>query len=111
MMALSKAEKADLHLRYVMMQPTRQKILRVLKASPEPLYIKQIADKISEDPRTVSFHLATLAENGFVEGEYREIERPAPHSSVRGRAAKFYRVTKKVNEVAKRLSLSLPFLE
>ena len=93
----------DLGLLYVLLQPTRQKIVHLLKESKEPMYIKQIADEIGESERNVSFHLLTLAENGLVDGQYREIE-PAHHSEiVKGRAAKFYHLTPKVDEVLKRL--------
>ena len=93
----------DLQLLYVLMQPTRQKIVRELKASKDPLYIQQIASRIGETPRNVSFHLATLADHGFVDGEYREITAPTPNPGL-GRAAKFYRLTPKVDETMKRLS-------
>ena len=91
-------------LLYVLMQPTRQKIIKVLKGTEEPLYIKEIAEKIVESERNTSFHLATLAENGFVEGQYREIVKPTHHSAITGRAAKFYKITPKVDEVIKQLS-------
>ena len=93
------------NLLYVLMQPTRQKIIKLLQLG-EPLYIEQIAEKIGEDRRSVSFHLATLAENGFVEGEYREIER-ATKNPGRGRGAKFYRVTPRVKEVMGKLDAVL----
>lgn len=57
---------------YCLMQPTRQKIIKTLATSKEPMYIKQIAKKIGESPRNTSFHLSELSENGFVDGEYRE---------------------------------------
>lgn len=81
----------DLH---VVTQPTRLKIINVLREAGEPLYIEQIAQRIKGvDRRSVSFHLATLAQYGFVKGEYREIE--ASHS--KGKAAKFYELTEKVD--------------
>lgn len=93
------------NLLYILMQPTRQKIVRLLQTS-EPMYIEQIADKINEDRRVVSFHLATLAENGFVEGEYRLIE-AATKNPGRGRGGKFYKLTPKVAEVTARLNIAL----
>src|SRR5690242_9392746 len=77
---------------YVLMQPTRQKIIKTLreaKSAGKTLYIKEIADRVGEPERNVSFHLATLAENGFVKGEYREISAPTHHSQMTGRAAKY----------------------
>jgi predicted ArsR family transcriptional regulator len=86
---------------YVIMQPTRLKIVKLLRES-KPLYIEQIAEKISEDRRSVSFHLATLAESGFVEGDYEIIQDAKKNPGV-GRAAKFYRLTIKIDDVLKRL--------
>jgi len=68
-----KEDKNDVELMFVIMQPTRQRILKALREAKEPMYIKEIADKTGEDQRIVSFHLATLAEYGLVEGEYQEI--------------------------------------
>ena len=92
---------------YVLMQPTRQKIIKALreaKSAGKTLYIKDIADKVGEPGRNVSFHLARLAENGFVKGEYREILAPTHHSRMTGRAAKFYELTENVDEVAKKVA-------
>ena len=89
------------------MQPTRQRIIQLLKTSEGPLYITEIAKRIEESARNVSFHLTTLAEYGFVRGEYREIEKPDSHSALTGKAAKFYELTDKVEEVTKRLAKSL----
>ena len=98
--------EGDLQLLYVLMQPTRQKIIRALKASKEPMYIQQIADKIGETARNVSFHLATLAEYGFVDGEYREITAPTPNPGL-GKAAKFYRLTSKYDDALRRFAKGL----
>jgi predicted ArsR family transcriptional regulator len=106
-MSQNEMENRELQLVYALMQPTRQKIIKVLRASKEPLYIKQIAAEIGEKERNVSFHLATLAEYGFVEGEYREIEALTHRSRVTGRAAKFYRLTPKVEAVIKKLEAVL----
>ncbi len=100
-------EDADLaKMLYVLVQPTRQKIIKLLRSSKDPLYIEQIADKIGEDRRSVSFHLATLAENGFVEGEYRIIQQ-ATENPGRGRGAKYYRLTKKVEYALGKLNTVL----
>lgn len=87
---------------YVLMQPTRQKIVKLLQ-SGKSLYIEQIADAIKEDRRSVSFHLATLAEHGFVEGDYQLIK-PAEKNPGSGRGGKFYHITPKVDEVLKKLN-------
>jgi len=86
---------------FVLLQPTRWKIINVLKEAREPLYIKEIAEKLGEDWKVVSFHLASLADAGFVEGEFRSIERP---KTSLGRAGKFYKATKKVDDVLSRLN-------
>lgn len=81
---------------YILTQPTRLKIINVLKEAGEPLYIEQIAKRIKGvDRRSVSFHLTTLAQHGFVKGEYREIKAP---NSPTGKAAKYYQLTEKVNQ-------------
>ncbi len=100
-------DDADLaKMLYVLVQPTRQKIIKLLKSNKDALYIEQIADKIGEDRRSVSFHLATLAENGFVDGDYRLIQAPTKNPG-RGRGAKFYKLTPKVDEVLKKLDTVL----
>lgn len=101
------ASDSDLQNLYVLMQPTRQRIVRMLRQHGAPMYVKQIADQLHEDERITSFHLATLAEHGFVEGEYRTIERPIARSAPMSRAAKFYTLTGKVREVTEKLAQSL----
>lgn len=104
MIRMSKKEDVDLQLMYVIMQPTRQRILKALRDAKDPMYIAEIASKIGEEARTVSFHVATLAEYGLVEGEYREIGPHPTHSAVSLKAAKFYRLTPKLDDVMKRLA-------
>lgn len=101
----SEIDKTDLAKLYVLMQPTRQRIIQLLRKNPtNPMYIREIAEKIVESERNTSFHLSTLAEHGFVTGEYREISEPTHHSSVTGRAAKFYSITPKVDEIIKKIA-------
>ena len=92
-----------LRMAYILMHPTRFKIIQALKEAGRPLYIREIADKIGENHRIVSFHLTILAEHGFVEGEYRVIEEPKERSKARGKAGKFYRLTPKVDEILKKI--------
>lgn len=83
---------------YILTQPTRLQIINVLKEAGGSMYIEQIAKKIKGvNRRSVSFHLTTLAQHGFLKGEYREIEEA--HS--KGRAAKFYELTDKVETTFK----------
>jgi len=89
---------------HVLAQPTRQKIIKALReAGPGSLYIDEIAQKIKEDRRNVSFHLATLAEYGLVDGDYKVIEQPVAKSKAKGKAAKFYHLTDKFGEAVSSL--------
>jgi len=93
---------------YIALQPTRKKILVALWKSPAPMYIEQIAKKIGEDRKNVAFHLLTLQEHGFVEGEYGVIEPPAERSAAIGKAGKFFRLTdegRKVCEMFEKLNI------
>jgi len=87
----------------VLLQPTRWKIIKTLKEAGRPMYIREIADAIGEDWKVVAFHLSALAKAGFVEYEWKIIESPKKNPG-RGRIAKFYRVTKKVDEVLSRVN-------
>jgi len=78
-------ESNDLKLLHTLTQPTRRKVLEVLLET-ESLYIKKIAEIIEETERNTSFHLAWLAEEGYVEGEFRQI------SSSNTRAGKYYKL-------------------
>jgi len=85
--SLKKQEKNELI--YTLMQPTRRKMLLLLLKSKQPLYIKEIADKVKASPRNTSFHLTKLAAEGFVDWEFRPIE------SESGRAGKYYKINPK----------------
>jgi len=65
-------ESNDLKLLHTLTQPTRRKVLEVLLGA-ESLYIKKIAEIINESERNTSFHLARLADEGFVEGEFKHL--------------------------------------
>lgn len=84
----------------VLLQPVRYKIVRELRRAGEALYIDEIAKRIGENPRLVSFHLATLQQNEFVTSEFRIVE--APRS--RGKAGRFFMTTQKVDKVLNELS-------
>jgi len=93
---------------YIALQPTRRKILVALLKSPSPMYIEQIADNIGEDRKNVAFHMLTLQEYGFVEGEYGVIEPPVKKSAAIGKAGKFFKLTdegRKVCEIFKKLGI------
>ena len=97
----SDERETDQQLLYVIMQPTRSKIISALRDGIAK-YIEEIAKEIEESPRNVSFHLTTLAEYGLVEGEYREIKAPTPNPGL-GKAAKYYTLTPKYKETVRRL--------
>ena len=88
---------------YILTQPTRLKIINALRKAKKPLFIEQIAEAVGEDRRSVSFHLTTLAEYGFVKGEYKVSEMPRS----KGKAAKYYQLTEKVDDVFSRFSKSI----
>jgi len=74
--------------------PIRYKILFSLYYGPAkeiPLYITEIAKRIKEDRRQVSFHLTTLEDNGLVESKFDIIQKPY---NGKGKAGRFYKLTK-----------------
>jgi predicted transcriptional regulator len=78
----------------------RWKILECLRGSEERLCVTEIAEKIGEDRRNVADHLTVLESYGFVESEYGVIEKTGPHL---GRLGKFYRPTRKVEEIFEKM--------
>ena len=90
-------DSRDLELLHVLMQPTRRKVLEILIKNEDLLYIKEIAKQIQESQRNTSFHLTKLAEEGFVEGEFRPID------STNGRPAKYYRINPRVKPKIRKL--------
>lgn len=90
-----------------LLQPTRYKIIMTLKqAKGEPLYIDEVAKRINENHRLVSFHLAMMQKEGFLTSEIREIRKP---NSPSGRAGRFYKLTPKVDKILSELKKELPF--
>jgi len=84
----------------LLLQQTRFKIVRELLRSGRPLYIDELAKRIDENPRLVSFHLALLQREGLVDSEFRIVELP----SSRGKAGRFFSLTAKAKEAAMRLA-------
>lgn len=91
---------------FILLQPTRLAIIKALRDAGRPLYIREIAEKIGEDWRITAYHLAALADAGFVEGEFRSIEQPPLTGNPRsvGKAGKFYKLTEKVDEVLNQIN-------
>lgn len=88
---------------YVLMHPLRHSIVDLLDGSREGMHINKLAEELQENRQLVSFHLLTLSENEFVEGDYFISEKP--HS--KGKAVKVYKLTNKTREILKRLKDSL----
>jgi predicted ArsR family transcriptional regulator len=87
-------EMSTLELGHILIHPIRYQIVRSIREKGR-LYINQMADMLDIDRKVVSFHLSTLSQYGFVESEYEVLK--IPHS--KGKAAKYFRLTDKVDEV------------
>lgn len=75
--------------------PVKYKILFSLFYGPAkevPLYITEIAKRIKEERRKVSFYLTSLEEKGLVESEFAIIKEPYEG---KGKAGRFYKLTEK----------------
>ena len=65
----------EFELAHVIVEPARLKILRCLREKAR--YISQIADCVSMDRSTVSYHLGVLEKNGIIDSEYTILVQPA----------------------------------
>lgn len=97
------AQESVLRAAETLFHPLRYKIVEALKVDPNGLYINQLADRMQADRQLVSFHLLTLASEGYVEGEYQIAKKPAS----KGKAVKVYRLTEKVDEAFKAIRKEL----
>ncbi len=88
------AQESVLRAAETLLHPLRYKIVEALRTDSKGLYINQLADRMGADRQLVSFHLLTLASEGYVEGEYQIARQPAS----KGKAVKVYRLTKKVDQ-------------
>ena len=91
------AEERMLRDAETLFHPLRYRIVEALAKEPGGLYINQLADAVSADRQLVSFHLLTLASEGYVQGEYQIAKKPAS----KGKAVKVYRLTEKVERAFK----------
>jgi DNA-binding MarR family transcriptional regulator len=89
----------------VLLQPTRYKIVLALREANRPMYVDEIARKVNEKARLVSFHLATMEQAGFLQSEWKEIKKP---HSASGKAGRFFTLTPKVATVLSGLKAELP---
>lgn len=86
----------NLKLGNILIHPIRYRIIKEIKEK-QKLYIQELADILGINRRMVSFHLSTLSQYGFVEGNYEVIRVPRPKG--KDRAAKYFRITPKVDIV------------
>lgn len=84
----------------IVLHPVRWKIIEALETSGEPMYVSEIASKIDEDRRLVSFHLSTMEEKGYARSSFEVIK----EANSLGKAGRFYTLTDKVKEVKEKLS-------
>jgi DNA-binding MarR family transcriptional regulator len=84
----------------LLMQPSRFKILQLLRQSKEPQFVEQIAKALEIHPRMVSHHLDILQDQGLIESKYElvNVER-----SKRGVAVRLCSATPKANEVLRQI--------
>ena len=83
----------------IVAHPERLKIFMALKNAKEPLFINKLAKIINTDRKLVSYHLSTLEQHGFVESEFKVIKIPQS----KGKAGRFYKLTKKADETIPKL--------
>ena len=90
----SKKMIKNLELGNILIHPIRYRIVKEIKEK-QKLYIQGLADILKINRRKISFHLSTLSQYGFVEGNYEVMK--VQHSKGKDKAAKYFRVTPKVD--------------
>jgi len=92
--SLESSESLEEELRelYVILQPTRLKILQSLLGSP-PRYIEQIARQVKENRKNIAFHLTTLEAHCLVECTLGIVDES--HKLL----GRYYRITEKALEI------------
>ena len=78
---------------HVLLHPIRFRIAELL--AEKPMYINELSKALGEERRSVSYHLNTLEEYGFVSSKHEMSE----HAKSKGRAIRKYWVNDKVKEV------------
>ena len=84
----------------LLFHPVRYKIVETLRREKTPMYIDEIAGKINEDRRLVSFHLSTLEDKGLAKSEFKVIKK----AQSKGKAGRFYTLTPRVDVVLTELA-------
>ena len=72
--------------------PVRYRVWSEIEAHQDELYLSSLAEKLELDKQLVAFHLLTLTEGGFIDGDFKVVQ--TPHS--KGRAAKVFHTTPKL---------------
>ena len=86
----------SLELGNILIHPIRYRIIKEIKEK-QKLYIQELADILKINRRKISFHLSTLSQYGFVEGNYEVLN--VRRSKGKDKAAKYFRATPKVDIV------------
>jgi DNA-binding transcriptional ArsR family regulator len=84
----------------LLMQPSRFKILQLLRQSEKPQFVEQIAKALEIHPRMVSHHLDILQDQGLVESKYELVN---VEGSKRGVAVRLCSATPKADEVLRQI--------
>ena len=84
----------------LVMQPSRFRILQLLRQSEQPQFVEQIAKSVKIHPRMVSHHLDILQEQGLVESRYDLV---SVEGSKRGVAVRLCSATPKADEVLRQI--------
>lgn len=89
---------------YILMHPLRRRIVDELSKNKEA-YTASIAKTLdmSDKERLIGFHMTILAQNGFVEGEFRLANPITPPKVV-----KYYHLTEKAVSTLKQITKELP---
>lgn len=88
----------SLELGNILIHPIRYRIIKAIKEK-QKLYIQELADILGINRRMVSFHLSTLNQYGFVEGNYEVLRLRRSLRHPKGKVAKYFRITPKVDTV------------
>ena len=84
----------------LLMQPSRFKILQLLRQSKEPQFVEKIAKALDIHPRMVSHHLDILQDQGLIESNYGLVN---VEGSKRGVAVRLCSATTKADEVLRQI--------
>jgi predicted transcriptional regulator len=78
---------------YVLLQPTRLRIVELL--TEKPMHINELSRSMGDERRILTFHLRLLEEHGFLSSKYEISELPKS----KGKTLRIYRVTEKATKM------------